>query len=168
MILKQIRICNFKNIGEAKLEFSPKVNGLLGNNGMGKSNLLDAIYYLSFCKSFSGMTDSMLMRRGEDFLMVQGSYLRRGLDEEVAIGINKGRRKSLKRQGKEYQRLSSHIGAFPLVMSSPEDIELIRGASEGRRRLMDMVISQSDHIYLDELIRYSRALEQRNKLCPTA
>ena len=164
MILKQIRICNFKNIGEAKLEFSPKVNGLLGNNGMGKSNLLDAIYYLSFCKSFSGMTDSMLMRRGEDFLMVQGSYLRRGLDEEVAIGINKGRRKSLKRQGKEYQRLSSHIGAFPLVMSSPEDIELIRGASEGRRRLMDMVISQSDHIYLDELIRYSRALEQRNKL----
>ena len=97
------------------------------------------------------MTDSMLMRRGEDFLMVQGSYLRRGLDEEVAIGINKGRRKSLKRQGKEYQRLSSHIGAFPLVMSSPEDIELIRGASEGRRRLMDMVISQSDHIYLDEL-----------------
>ena len=164
MILKQIRICNFKNIGEAKLEFSPKVNGLLGNNGMGKSNLLDAIYYLSFCKSFSGMTDSMLMRRGEDFLMVQGSYLRRGLDEEVAIGINKGRRKSLKRQGKEYQRLSSHIGAFPLVMSSPEDIELIRGASEGRRRLMDMVISQSDHIYLDELIRYSRALEQRNRL----
>lgn len=164
MILKQIRICNFKNIGEAKLEFSPKVNGLLGNNGMGKSNLLDAIYYLSFCKSFSGMTDSMLMRHGEDFLMVQGSYLRRGLDEEVAIGINKGRRKSLKRQGKEYQRLSSHIGAFPLVMSSPEDIELIRGASEGRRRLMDMVISQSDHIYLDELIRYSRALEQRNKL----
>ena len=164
MILKQIRICNFKNIGEAKLEFSPKVNGLLGHNGMGKSNLLDAIYYLSFCKSFSGMTDSMLMRRGEDFLMVQGSYLRRGLDEEVAIGINKGRRKSLKRQGKEYQRLSSHIGAFPLVMSSPEDIELIRGASEGRRRLMDMVISQSDHIYLDELIRYSRALEQRNKL----
>lgn len=164
MILKQIKICNFKNIGEARLEFSPKVNGLLGNNGMGKSNLLDAIYYLSFCKSFSGMTDSMLMRRGEDFMMVQGDYIRRGLDEEVSIGLNKGRRKSLRRQGKEYQRLSSHIGAFPLVMSSPEDIELIRGASDCRRRLMDMVISQSDHVYLDELIRYGRSLEQRNKL----
>ena len=164
MILKQIKICNFKNIGDARLDFSPKVNGLLGNNGMGKSNLLDAIYYLSFCKSFSGMTDSMLMRKGEDFMMVQGSYLRRGLDEDVSIGLNKGRRKSLRRQGKEYQRLSAHIGAFPLVMSSPEDIELIRGASDCRRKLMDMVISQSDHIYLDELIRYGRALEQRNKL----
>lgn len=164
MILKQIKICNFKNIDEARLEFSPKVNGLLGNNGVGKSNLLDAIYYLSFCKSFSGMTDSMLLRRGEDFMMVQGSYVRRGLDEEVSIGLNKGRRKSLRRQGKEYQRLSAHIGAFPLVMSSPEDIELIRGASDCRRRLMDMVISQSDHIYLDELIRYGRSLEQRNKL----
>ncbi len=164
MILKQIKICNFKNIGEARLEFSPKVNGLLGNNGMGKSNLLDAIYYLSFCKSFSGMTDSMLLRRGEEFMMVQGSYVRRGLDEEVSIGLNKGRRKSLRRQGKEYQRLSAHIGAFPLVMSSPEDIELIRGASDCRRRLMDMVISQSDHLYLDELIRYGRSLEQRNKL----
>ncbi|MCM1504972.1 MAG: DNA replication and repair protein RecF [Muribaculum sp.] len=164
MILKRIKICNFKNIGDADLEFSPKVNGFLGNNGMGKSNLLDAIYYLSFCKSFSGMTDSMLLRRGEDFMLVQGAYLRRGLDEDVSIGMNRGKRKSLRRQGKEYQRLSAHIGAFPLVMSSPEDIELIRGSSDSRRRLMDMVISQSDHIYLDELIRYGRALEQRNKL----
>lgn len=164
MILRRIKICNFKNIGNADLCFSPKVNGLLGNNGMGKSNLLDAIYYLSFCKSFSGMTDSMLMKREEDFMMVQGSYLRRGLDEEVSIGLSKGRRKTLRRQGKEYQRLSAHIGAFPLVMSSPEDIELIKGASDSRRRLMDMVISQSDHVYLDELIRYGKALEQRNKL----
>ncbi len=164
MILKRIKICNFKNIGSADLEFSPKVNGLLGNNGMGKTNLLDAIYYLSFCKSFSGMPDSMLLRRGEDFMLVQGHYIRRGLDEEVSIGMNRGKRKSLRRQGKEYQRLSAHIGAFPLVMSSPEDIELIRGAADSRRRLMDMVISQSDHIYLDELIRYGRALEQRNKL----
>lgn len=164
MLLKSLTINNFKNIAEARLEFSPKVNCLLGNNGMGKSNLLDAIYYMSFCKSFSGVTDAMLMRRGEEFCMVQAQYERRGIDEEVSMGMAKGRRKSLKRKGKEYTKLSEHIGKFPLVMVSPQDIDLIRGTSEERRRLMDMVISQSDHVYLDHLIRYNRALEQRNKL----
>ena len=164
MLLKSLTINNFKNIAEARLEFSPKVNCLLGNNGMGKSNLLDAIYYMSFCKSFSGVTDVMLMRRGEEFCMVQAQYERRGIDEEVSMGMAKGRRKSLKRKGKEYAKLSEHIGKFPLVMVSPQDIDLIRGTSEERRRLMDMVISQSDHVYLDHLIRYNRALEQRNKL----
>jgi len=164
MLLKSLTINNFKNIAEARLEFSPKVNCLLGNNGMGKSNLLDAIYYMSFCKSFSGVTDAMLMRRGEEFCMVQAQYERRGIDEEVSMGMAKGRRKSLKRKGKEYAKLSEHIGKFPLVMVSPQDIDLIRGTSEERRRLMDMVISQSDHVYLDHLIRYNRALEQRNKL----
>lgn len=164
MLLKSLTINNFKNIAEARLEFSPKVNCLLGNNGMGKSNLLDAIYYMSFCKSFSGVTDAMLMRRGEEFCMVQAQYERRGIDEEVSMGMAKGRRKSLKRKGKEYAKLSEHIGKFPLVMVSPQDIDLIRGTSEERRRLMDIVISQSDHVYLDHLIRYNRALEQRNKL----
>ncbi len=164
MLLNSLSINNFKNIAEARLEFSPKVNCLLGNNGMGKSNLLDAIYYLSFCKSFSGVNDSLLLKRGEEYCLVQGSYLRRGIDEELSLGFNKTKRKSLKRKGKEYQRLSAHIGSFPLVMVSPQDIDLIRGTSEERRRFMDMVISQSDHRYLDELIRYNRALEQRNKL----
>lgn len=164
MQLKTLSINNFKNIAEARLEFSPKVNCFLGNNGMGKSNLLDAIYYMSFCKSFSGVHDSLLLRRGEDFCIVQGNYLRRGIDEDLSLGIAKGKRKTLKRKGKEYARLSSHIGSFPLVMVSPQDIDLIRGGSEERRRFMDMVISQSDNLYLDHLIRYNRSLEQRNKL----
>ena len=164
MRLDSLSLTNFKNIAEARLEFSPKINCFLGNNGMGKSNLLDAIFYLSFCRSFSGVTDAMLLRRGEDFAMAQATYLRRGIDEQLSLGITPGRRKSLKRQGKEYQRLSAHIGAFPLVISSPQDVDIIRGASDERRRLMDMVISQTDPHYLDALIRYGRALDQRNKM----
>ncbi|MFG6381978.1 MAG: DNA replication/repair protein RecF [Muribaculum sp.] len=164
MYLTHIKICNFKNIAGAELDFSPKVNCFLGNNGMGKSNLLDAVYYLSFCKSFTGMTDAMLLRHGEDFAMVQASYIRKGVEEELSLGMARGRRKTLKRKGKEYQRLSSHIGAFPLVLSSPQDIDIIRGTGEERRRFIDIVISQSDPVYLDELIRYNKALEQRNKL----
>lgn len=164
MLLTDIKITNFKNIASTELQFSPKVNGFLGNNGAGKSNLLDAIYYMSFCKSFSGMGDAMLMRRGESFAMIQAHYRRRGVDETLTLGMAAGRRKSLRRGGKEYSRLSAHIGCFPLVMSSPHDVDLIRGASEERRRFMDMVISQCDPRYLDELIRYNHALEQRNRL----
>ncbi len=164
MILTHLKICNFKNIAEAELDFSPKVNCFLGNNGMGKSNLLDAIYYLSFCKSFTGMTDQMLMKRGEEFTMLNARYMRRDVEEELAMGMARGKRKSLKRGGKEYQRLSEHIGAFPLVLSSPHDIDLIRGTGEERRKLIDMLISQGDSLYLDNLIRYNRALEQRNKM----
>lgn len=164
MILKHLTLHNFKNISESQLEFSPKVNCFLGNNGMGKSNLLDAIYYLSFCKSFSGIQDSMLIKQGEDFCMARGLYLRRGIEEEISIGMANGKRKTLKRKGKEYDRLSSHIGLFPLVLISPQDSELIKGGSDERRRLMDMVISQSDKTYLDHLIRYNKAVENRNKM----
>lgn len=164
MILNSLAITNFKNIADARLEFSPKINCLLGNNGMGKSNLLDAIYYLSFCKSFSGMADSALTRRGSDFTTLRGLYTRRGTDEELTLGMQTGKRKSFKRKGKEYERLSAHIGAFPLVMIAPADQELISGTGEERRRFMDMVISQTDPVYLDHLIRYGRALQQRNKM----
>ena len=98
MQLLHLSLTNFKNIAEANLEFSPKINCLLGNNGMGKSNLLDAIYYLSFCKSFSGMTDGMLMRKGEDFLMARARYMRRDTPEELILGMTRGKRKSLKRE----------------------------------------------------------------------
>lgn len=131
---------------------------------MGKSNLLDAIYYMSFCKSFTGMTDAMLMRSGETFLTAKAIYNRKGQAEELTLGMASGRRKSLKRGGKEYDRLSRHIGTFPLVLASPADIDLIRGPGEERRRWMDMVISQSDSVYLDYLIRYNAGLEQRNRL----
>lgn len=164
MILNSLAITNFKNIADARLEFSPKINCLLGNNGMGKSNLLDAVYYLSFCKSFSGLPDASLMRRGAEFTTLRGQYLRRGTEEDLTMGMQQGRRKSFKRKGKEYERLSEHIGAFPLVMISPSDQALISGTGEERRRLTDIVISQTDPTYLDHLIRYSRALQQRNKL----
>ena len=164
MILKSLTLTNFKNIQQASLEFSDKVNCLLGDNGMGKSNLLDAIYFLSFCKSFTGMPDAMVMRQGEDFAMLQARYIRHGADEELLAALRRGRRKSLKRSGKEYQRLSEHIGLFPLVLASPADMALVTGAGEERRRLMDMVISQTDARYLDALIRYGRSLEQRNRM----
>lgn len=164
MTINELNITNFKNIADARLEFSPKINCFLGNNGMGKSNLLDAIYYLSFCKSFSGLTDAALMRRGAEFTTLRGIYTRKGIDDELSLGMMPGKRKSFKRKGKEYDRLSSHIGAFPLVMASPADQELIIGSGEERRKFMDQVISQTDAVYLDQLIRYNRALQQRNKL----
>lgn len=164
MLLKSLNIDNFKNIAEARLEFSPKVNGLLGCNGMGKSNLLDAVYTLSFTKSFCRVPDSMLIRSGEQFCLVRAQYERRGADEELTLGLGEGKRKSLKRKGKEYQRMSDHIGVFPLVMVSPADVDLVRESPDERRRWMDMVISQGDARYLDALIRYNHALEQRNRL----
>ena len=164
MHIKSINITNFKNIADARLRFSPKINCFLGNNGMGKSNLLDAVYYLSFCKSFSGLTDAALVKRGEDFMTIRGEYSRKGVAEELQMGLMPGKRKSFKRGGKEYDRLSAHIGLFPLAMVSPSDQELITGTGEERRRFMDQVISQTDAAYLDHLIRYARALQQRNKL----
>lgn len=164
MVLDSISITNFKNIAEASLAFSPKFNCLLGGNGMGKSNLLDSIYFLSLCKSFTGVTDALVIARGEDFAMVQGRYRRHGSPEDLSMVLRRGRRKSLKRGGKEYQRLSDHIGLFPLVLVAPADMDLVNGASEERRRFMDMVISQTDARYLDALIRYGRALEQRNSM----
>jgi len=163
MFLSTLELTNFKNIARAHLEFSEKLNCFLGNNGMGKSNVLDAIHYLSFCKSFSGANDCMLIRRGEDFALIKGSYRRRGVDEVLMAGLG-GRRKSFKRGGKDYKRLSAHIGVFPAVLVSPADMALVNGAAEERRRLLDMVISQSDARYLDALIRYGKALEQRNRM----
>lgn len=164
MQLDRLHITNFKNIADATLSFSPKINALLGDNGMGKSNLLDAIYYLSFCKSFSGLPDAGIVRSGETFVMMQGDYIRNGVPEQVSMGYAAGRRKSFKRGGKEYSRLSQHIGLFPLVLVSPADMELVTGNAEIRRRFIDMLISQTDSTYLSHLIRYNSALQQRNRL----
>ena len=164
MILQQLSIINFKNIAQADLSFSDNINCFLGNNGMGKSNLLDAIYYLSFCKSFTHVVDSQNIRHGEEFFMLQGVYERNEMPEVLSCGIRKRQKKSFKRNKKEYSRLSDHIGFAPLVMVSPDDITLIQGGSEERRRFIDMVISQWDKPYLDTLIRYNKALEQRNTL----
>ena len=164
MLINSLRLSNFKNIAGAQLDFSPKINCFLGDNGMGKSNLLDALYFLSFCKSFTGATDGLLVRRGEDFAALRGMYFRRGLDEEITAGLRPGSRKAFKRGGKAYQRLAEHIGAFPLVLLSPADMELVGGEPAERRRFIDQIISQSDPRYLDSLMRYNSALEQRNRL----
>lgn len=164
MTLDEITLTNFKNIRSARLQLSPKINCFLGDNGMGKSNLLDAVHFLSFCKSFTGAPDPMLITKDEDFAMVQGRYTRREAKEELSAALRRGKAKSFKRSGKEYRRLSEHIGKFPLVLSSPADMELVAGAPEERRRFLDILISQTDAPYLDALIRYNRALEQRNRL----
>lgn len=164
MTLDTITLANFKNIAEATLDFSPKVNCLLGDNGMGKSNLLDAIYFLSFTKSYSRMTDAMLIRRGEEFGMVKGIYTRGDDREEIVTGLRPAVRKTFRRGGKEYKRLSMHIGLFPAVMVAPADLGIVQGDSVERRRFMDSIISQSDPVYLDALLRYGQCLEQRNRL----
>ncbi|MFZ4455767.1 MAG: DNA replication/repair protein RecF [Bacteroidales bacterium] len=164
MFLKQISIVNYKNIIQADFLFSPKINCFLGNNGMGKTNVLDAIYYLSFCKSFSNTIDNQNIRHEEEFFMIQGFYDLQGKDEELYCGMKRKQKKQFKRNKKEYERLSDHIGLLPLVMISPEDSVLILGGSEERRKFIDQVISQSDRIYLDALIRYNKALTQRNAM----
>ena len=165
MLLNQLSILNYKNIRQADLNFSSKLNCLFGLNGMGKTNLLDAIYFLSFCKSAFNPIDSQNIMHDEDFFMIQGQYaLADDVHEEIYCGLKRKSKKRFKRNKKEYTRLSDHIGFLPLVLVSPAESELISGGSEERRRFMDMVISQYDKTYLDALIRYNKALQQRNTL----
>lgn len=131
---------------------------------MGKTNLLDAVYYLSFCKSHTNIVDSQNIRHGEDFFVIHGFYNMDGKQEEIYCGLKRKQKKQFKRNKKEYERLSDHIGFIPLVMISPSDASLIQGGSDERRKFMDMVISQYDRPYLDALIRYNKALQQRNAL----
>ena len=165
MILKRISILNYKNLEQVELDFSPKMNCIIGQNGMGKTNLLDAVYYLSFCKSATNAIDSQNVMHNQEFFVIQGAYMTDGGDvEEVYCGLKRKQKKQFKRNKKEYSRLSDHIGFIPLVMVSPADSELISGGSEERRRFMDVVISQYDKEYLEALIRYNKALMQRNTL----
>lgn len=165
MIIKKLSILNYKNIAEAELELSPKLNCLVGNNGEGKTNLLDALYYLSFCRSANTNIDSQIIRHEENFFMLQGTYESENGDEElVYCGMKRGTKKHFKRNKKEYRKLSEHIGLLPLIMVSPSDAVLIEGGSEERRKLMDVVVAQYDRNYLDSLNRYNKALMQRNSL----
>lgn len=156
---------NYKNIEQTDLEFSAKLNCFFGQNGMGKTNLLDAVYFLSFCKSSLNPIDSQNMMHNQDFFMIQGFYeTADGTPEEIYCGMKRRSKKQFKRNKKEYSRLSDHIGFIPLVMVSPADADLIAGGSEERRRFMDVVISQYDKEYLEALIRYNKAMTQRNTL----
>ena len=165
MQLKNLFVQDYRNIVQVDLEFSPKLNCFVGKNGMGKTNLLDAVYCLSFCRSSIGQTDQLTVRHGSDCYQLQGSYILPN-GEKTTIGCmskSKGHR-LFKRDGKEYQRFSDHIGYIPLVMVSPQDTDLIAGGSEERRRFMDIIISQYDSDYLKQLIAYNKALSQRNVL----
>lgn len=165
MILKKISILNYKNIQVADLTFSPKLNCLIGHNGEGKTNLLDAVYYLSFCRSAFNPIDSQVITHDRDFFVLDGLYLNdMGDEERIYCGMKRGTRKRFKRNQKEYKRLSQHIGLIPLIFVSPADTALIDGGSDGRRRFLDMVISQLDHSYIELLSRYNKALTQRNAL----
>ncbi|MDR1527046.1 MAG: DNA replication and repair protein RecF [Dysgonamonadaceae bacterium] len=164
MIIDKISILYFKNIEEAELSFSLKMNCFFGDNGMGKTNLLDALYYLSFTKNYTNLSDSQLITHDRDFAVLQGYYTGGDQVEEIYCGIKRKQKKTFKRNKKEYERLSEHIGLIPLVMISPADIELIRGGSDERRKFADMLICQYDKEYMHALIHYNKALQQRNAL----
>lgn len=163
MRLNSISILNYRNLPDVNIALSPRINCFIGSNGMGKTNLLDAVYYLSFCKSAISPSDSGNIYHDAPFFMLQGVYTAdNGTGCEISCGLKRGEKKSFRRGGKPYERLSDHIGSIPLVMVSPADNELIAGGSEERRRFMDVVISQYDREYLNALIRYNRVLQQRN------
>lgn len=165
MVLKKISILNFKNIRETTLDLSPKMNCFIGHNGEGKTNFLDAVYYLSFCRSSSNPVDSQVITHEQDFFVVEGFYEDEHGDAiNIYCGMKRGTKKHFKRDKKEYKRLSQHIGLIPLVFVSPYDTMLIAGGSEERRKLMDVVISQYDHSYIESLAAYNKALQQRNAL----
>lgn len=164
MILEKLSLINFKNYPELDIELSGKINCFIGKNGVGKTNLLDAVYYLSFCKSFLNPSDSMNIRGEEDFFVIQGKYRNEDDEENIYCGFKRGAKKQFKRNKKEYQKLADHVGLVSLVIVSPLDYGLITGGSEERRKFIDGVIAQFDRIYLDDLMNYNKALEQRNRL----
>lgn len=164
MILKKISLVNFKNYTGVELELNPKINCFVGNNGQGKTNLLDAIYYLSFCKSFLNPIDSQNINHDENFFMIQGLYEREDKAELIYCGIKKGQKKVFKRNKKDYEKLSDHIGFLPLVIISPSDSALVNDGSDLRRKFIDGIISQYDNQYLEALLSYNKALSHRNAL----
>ena len=164
MILKKLTILNYRNIASAELSFSPKINCFVGHNGEAKANILDSIYFLSLTKSTACSQDSMNVRHSENMLMVQGLYDLNGTEEEISIGMKLHQKKHVRRNKKEYKRLTEHIGLLPIIIASPADSVIISGGSEERRRLMDLVISQYDPEYMNDLTNYNKAMQQRNAM----
>lgn len=168
MYLRSLELLNFKNYPEAVFQFSEGINCITGPNGSGKTNVLDAIHYLSLCKSYFTATDAQNLMRGESMMMIKGIFEKGGKEEEVICHFKSGQKKQMKLNGKEYSRLADHIGLFPVVIIAPTDHELITGGSEERRRFIDRIISQVNRNYLEQLNGYLRALEQRNALLRNA
>ena len=164
MYLKKISLFNYKNFSEANFEFDSKINCFVGKNGIGKTNVLDAIFHLSYGKSYFNPLAVQNIKHGEDFFVVDGEFEKNERTEQIVCSLKKGHKKILKRNGKQYDKFSEHLGFIPLVIISPADRDLIVEGSETRRKFVDSVISQLDSNYLHQLIQYQKILNQRNAL----
>jgi DNA replication and repair protein RecF len=164
MHLKHLSLVNYKSFESKTLDFSPVINCLVGENGVGKTNVLDAIYHLSFGKSYFNPVSTQNIRHGTDFFVIEGEFEKNDRTEKIVCSFKKGAKKIIKRNGKAYERFSEHIGFLPLVIISPADRDLIIEGSDTRRKFIDGVISQSDKAYLQTLIEYNKVLAQRNSL----
>lgn len=164
MFLKSVSLINFKNYAQAEFELSSGINCFVGRNGSGKTNVLDAVHYLSMCKSYLNTVDRQNIRFNEQFFVVQGVWSHEERETEIYCGVKSGAKKIFKKNKTEYEKLADHIGLFPSVIISPYDRDLIAEGSEVRRRWMDGIISQFDRDYLDQLVRYAKVLDQRNAL----
>jgi DNA replication and repair protein RecF len=164
MHLQKITLVNYKNFESQSFDFEDKINCFIGNNGVGKTNVLDAIYYLSFAKSYFNSVATQNIRHSEDFFMIEGNYQMNDRVDNVVCSLKRGHKKVIKRNGKAYDKFSDHIGYLPLVIISPEDGDLIIEGSETRRKFIDSVICQSNKKYLQTLINYNKVLAQRNSL----
>ena len=164
MYLQKLSLINFKNIESQSFDFQEKINCFVGQNGVGKTNVLDAIYYLSFAKSYFNAVALQNIRHGEGFFMVEGDYYLNDRNEKIICSLKRGQKKVLKRNGKSYEKFSEHIGQLPLVIISPADRDLVTEGSDTRRKFMDGVISQQNKSYLKDLISYNKVLSQRNAL----
>ena len=164
MVLKQLSLLNYKNFNQREFSFNPKMNCIVGANGIGKTNVLDAIYHLSFGKSYFNPVSSQNIKHGEDFFVIDALLEKEEKSEKLICSMKKGAKKIVKRNGKIYDKLSDHIGFMPLVMISPADRDLITEGSDMRRKFIDGVISQSDKSYLNSLLNYQKICAQRNAL----
>ncbi|MCF1192127.1 DNA replication and repair protein RecF [Mangrovimonas sp. AS39] len=164
MVLKSLTLTNYKNFDSQTFDFNDKINCFVGNNGVGKTNVLDAIYHLSFGKSYFNPVSSQNIKHDESFFAILGDYNKNDEAEKIIVSLKKGQKKVIKRNGKPYDKFSDHIGFLPLVIISPADRDLIIEGSATRRSFLDSVISQSDKAYLTNLIKYNKVLSQRNSL----
>lgn len=164
MYLKKISLFNYKNFSEATFEFEGKIICFVGKNGIGKTNVLDAIYHLAYGKSYFNPLAVQNIKHGEEFFVIDAEFIKHDRNEQLVCSLKKGQKKVLKRNGKAYDKFSDHIGFIPLVIISPADRDLIVEGSETRRKFMDSVISQLDPYYLQQLIQYQKILNQRNAL----
>ena len=164
MFLKKITILNYKNISDKTFHFSATINCFTGNNGIGKTNLLDAIYHLAIGKSYFSSNALQNIRHNEEFYLIEGLFESEQRQEQIVCSLKKGQKKVLKHNGKAYERIADHLGKYPMVLISPADRDLITEGSETRRKFLDSVIAQTDREYVELLLRYNRLLLQRNTL----